>query len=123
MDPNPKQPDYISKTRSEVMRRVRVVSFVFAVISSPLAGVVGMLCLIFAAGTIVSLDNVAANTLAYSDWGSRFSYALLSIEHARIAVQAIAVALVVIGSLILVKSVRAVRRSGFLALFTLRRAG
>ena len=105
------------------MRRVRVIAFIYRVIGSPMAGGVVVLVLIFVAGMIVSLEHVKDNILAHTDWSSRVSYSLTSLEHTQIVVQALAVGIVILGSFIMVNSVRTVRRSGFVSLFTLRRAG
>lgn len=105
------------------MRRVRVIAFIYGIIESPVAGAVGLLVLILSAGMIVSLGHVESNILAQGDWSSRFSYALISFEHTRVIVQIIAAGIVLLGSYILVNSVRTIRRSGFFSLFMLRRAG
>ncbi len=105
------------------MRRVRVIAFVYSVANSPLAGVIVVLSLVFVSGMIVSLDHVITNTLAYTDWGTRFSYTVSSFEHTRTVVQILVACIAALGLFIFYNSIRTIRRSGFFALFTMRRAG
>ena len=123
MDLNQKPTNNLSQSQLEIMRRVRVVAFVYRIMESPYMGGIGVLVLVYVAGMVVSLDHVKTNILAHSDWSSRFSYSLSSLEHTQIVVQAIAISIVVLGSFILFNSVRTIRRSGFTSLFLMRRAG
>ena len=122
MDPNRKSTySHLSQSQREIMRRVRVISFVHAFLGSPVVGAVAMLSLIFIAGMTVSLHHVGANIIAHQSWPSCITYTISSLLHTRVIVQVLAVCILALGSLILVNSIRTIRRSGFFALFNLRR--
>ena len=123
MDLKPKLNHNLTQSQKEIMRRVRVISFVYSFVNSPLCGVVVVLSLVFVSGLIVSFDHVLVNTLAYTDWSSRFSYDLTSFEHTQVIVQILAACITLAAAYSLINSVRTIRRTGFFSLFMVRRMG
>lgn len=78
---------YRSKSRYDVMIRVRTVRGVRSYVASPL--VVGLcgVALVACMSVLVSLGDVFANTMAHVDWHERISYAFGSFFHSRFIVQ------------------------------------
>jgi hypothetical protein len=95
-----------SRLEYEVMSRVRNVSALRLFIKSPISSGLLAAALIFFSSILVSLNDVLNNTMNYSSWSGRFSYASSSLMHTSWIVQIYALCILVACLMVCVNSLR-----------------
>jgi hypothetical protein len=93
----------MERLRDEVMGRVRIVRKIRAFFASPVSSAAFVVVCVLSASIFVSFADVLHNIMAQTEWGSRFSYTYLSLVHARILVQVLAVLTSISGLALLAK--------------------